>query len=175
MRNLKNYFYDSFSKYKTEAYDERKSSVIRMVYLTINEGLMNKVRYGSGSHPWEDINSPTQMICEEVLSEIIIGNMQNKSYCQILKENSIESKSWSYVYVCNTDLNKAKLEISNKYKFPSFKAKNIMAYIKVCHFLPSILVQSVLARYKINPSSWKRVDYSDYYNVIDNVMKDVEL
>ena len=109
--------------------------------------MMNKVRYGCGSHPWEDNNSPTQMICEEVLSKELIYNEKNKTYCQILRDNNICSNSWNYVYVCNTDWNRAKLQISYSYSLPSFKTTDLESYIKVCHFLPSVLVQSVLAYY----------------------------
>lgn len=170
MSSLKNYFYKVFSKYKTGEYDENKSSVIRMVYLTINEGLMNKVHYGSGSHPWEDVNSPTQMVCEEVLSEKIL-NSDNKSYCQILKENKIKSNSWNYVYTVENNWNLAKIFISNKFKLPNFKAENITEYIEMCHFIPAILVQSVLSYCKINPSSWKC--NSSYDKILENITEGI--
>ena len=169
---LKKYFYESFSKYKTEKADEYEASVIRMVYLTINEALMNKVHYGYGSHPWEDVNSPTQMICEEVLSEKIIENDKNLSYCEILKENSIKSNSWNYVYICNTDWNKAKLEVSNNYKLPSYRVKDLVEYIEVCHFVPAILIQSILCINKMDTLDWKSADYSRYFELMDKIMND---
>lgn len=175
MRSLKNYFYETFSQYKTADYDEYNASIIRMVYLTINEGLMNKVRYGYGSHPWEDINSPTQMICEEVLSKELISDAKNRTYCQILRDNSISSNSWNYVYVYHTDWNKAKLEIASNYQFTDFKTSDLKSYIKVCHFLPSILVQSVLAYYKMNPSLWNKANKDSYDKVIKSVMNGVKL
>ena len=169
--DLKKYFYDAFSEYKTENYNEDEASAIRMAYLTINEGLMNRVHYGYGSHPWEDINSPTQMICEEVLSEEIIPDGQSQYYCQILGENGIISKSWNYVYVRNTDWNKAKLVVSNHYKFPSREGGNLTEYIEICHFIPSILIQSVLAYYKLNPSYWNQDDINDYFKVMDKIIQ----
>jgi len=172
MGDLKNYFYNKFSKYKTDSENEDSAAVIRMVYLTINEGLMNRVHYGQGAHPWEDVNSPTQMICEEVLSMKIANSKGKDYYIAVLSSNGITSNSWNYVYVTNTAWCRAKLIISNKYKLPDFKAANLIDYIKVCHFLPSILVQSVLAYQKINPSYWEQNSYDE---VLDEIMEGIHL
>lgn len=166
---LKNHFYNSFKQYNTKDFDDDEASVIRLVYLTLNQGLMNKIHYGSGSHPWEDLNSPTQMICEEVLSEQIM-NAHGRSYCDILKENGVRSNSWNYVYVNATDWNKAKLFVSNKYGFPKTEVANLIEYIKICHFMPAILVQSILSYYKLNPSNWAQSDFDIKYDKVIKVI-----
>ena len=171
MRELKKYFYERFSGYKTDTCDEAEAAIIRLAYLTINEGLMNRVHYGYGSHPWEDTNSPTQMICEEVLSTQLISEAQNRSYCQVLIANKIKSNSWNYVSVYNTEWNKAKLVVSDHYKFPEKTVDDFVSYIKLCHFVPSILVQTILTCYKMEPYAWNRADYNKYFEVIDNIIK----
>ena len=171
MAHLKNLFYVTFSEYKTKDYDDEQASIIRMTYLTINEGLMNRVHYGYGSHPWEDVNSPTQMICEEVLSEKIMNGC-SRSYCDILQDYGIRSNSWNYVYVNYADWYQAKLVISDQYHFPDVKTENLSRYIEICHFLPSIVVQSVLSYYKINPSCWKQHQYDD---LIEKIMDGISV
>lgn len=171
MSSLKNYFYNIFKDYKTNEVDDEYASVIRMVYLTISEGLMNKAHYGEGSHPWEDLNSPTQMICEEILSKKIVQNTE-KSYCQLLKENGIVSKSWNYVYTNSSPWNYAKILISDYFNLPDFIASNMEDYIKICHFLPSILVQSVLVYFKIGPSEWENRNYD---RLLEQIMNDISI
>ena len=95
-----------------------------------------------------------------------------KSYCQLLKENGIVSKSWNYVYTNSSPWNYAKILISDYFNLPDFIASNMEDYIKICHFLPSILVQSVLVYFKIGPSEWENRNYD---RLLEQIMNDISI
>lgn len=169
--DLKFVFFDNFKKYRSEDYSDNKAAAIRLAYLTINEGIMNKVQYGKGYHPWEDINSPTQMICEEVLSDFVYNESKesyDSTYCEILSNKGIKSYSWNWVLTENTDWNKAKLLINSEFSFHNFNSLDLGELIKYSHFLPSILVQFVLSYKRQNETDWKSVDFENIYKPLIN-------
>jgi len=177
-RNLKDLIFSDFSQYRTDDpnIDDNFASIIRMAYLALDEALKNKVSLGFGTHHFEDTSSPTQMICEELIFPAKKCEFSNSDdYVDALCKYGVKSNSWNRVECTLTDWNYAKIRCVRNAKLFEAYTNSLEDYIKICHFVPSIVIQAILVVFKIVGAQWDQSKVSEYNRVANQVMSNVNI
>lgn len=174
---LKENIYKFFEVYKTEDFSDNQAAAIRLAYLTMCEALMNRIQFGFGTHPWEDVNSATHMLCEEILADDIVtrcispnDGVSRLSYVQVMLKNKIKSGSWNMVTTRETDWTIAKLQLIHKYGLAQKMTKNLSETMILVHFIPSMVLQTVLAYYGKSEELWSFISDTDKNNIIQKLI-----
>lgn len=198
---LKKHLHNQLALYQAEDCDAETAAIVRMVYLTLFEGLRNDCSYGYSKYHREMPDIHTQMLCEEILSEKLLDEdlrkkhdeeyrkyaeeqkeevtteqLERNHYWRTLREEgNIQIGSWDSldVELDSTDWGRAKLVVSQYHNLPSeIKTRNLRDYIIWCHFIPSLLIQAVLAYKRMTSDDWDKKEYDTYISVMDRAMLD---